>query len=430
MTRVLDLLVGAVLAAVGSALLLPMAIVLRMLRRRAGPRRIVYLGTGQIAQVFPRNGVNLFLERECSDFNGYFEQMWNVHFPAGTRGTLDLTPRHHLIDVDFPTNREQPISGMVWRELRFLLWLLPFLSRCQASIVTATNPYLQGLNAAVASRLLGLPYAVIITRDYDWDWTVLGKQAFRSVYPTRRIERAIGRWVLRHADLVLADREYYRQFAVSNGTPEPRAVATRVLADSAYATAIPADEVRERYGLGPGPLLSYVGRLDADKFALDLVDCLARVQARFPHVVLACAGTGALADEMQRRAGALGIGRNLRLLGALELADLPALVASSNVFVAPHMGYTLIEAGLTGAPIVTYEYDFHAEIVHDGETGFLVQFRDVAALAERVCELLADPERAQAIGAKLRSQLLREHSLEAVIPLYQQAYEQVLGPAS
>src|SRR5207245_7763019 len=136
----------------------------------------------------------------------------------------------------------------------FLLWLLPFLTRCQASIVTATNPYLQGLNAALAARLLGLPYAVIITRDYDWDWTVLRKQAFRSVYPTRRVERAFGRWVLRHADLVLADREYYRQFAVRNGSAPERAIATRVLADSAFAAARPSLELRERYALGSGAL--------------------------------------------------------------------------------------------------------------------------------------------------------------------------------
>jgi hypothetical protein len=44
-----------------------------------------------------------------------------------------------------------------------------------------------------------------------------------------------------------------------------------------------------------------------------------------------------------------------------------------------------------------------------------------------VCELLADPEHAQAIGAKLRGQLLREHSLEAVVPLYRDAYDKVLG---
>jgi glycosyltransferase involved in cell wall biosynthesis len=426
---VLDVLVSALVVVFGGAVLLATGVVLRMVRRR-GPRRIVYLGTGRIAQVFPRNGVNLFLERECSDFGGYFEQMWNVHFPAGTRGALDLTPRHHLIDMDFRVQSRLPITATVWREVRFLVWLLPFLARCRASVVTATNPYLQGLNAALASRLLGIPYAVIITRDYDWDWAVLAKQAFRSVYPTRAVERTIGRWVLRNANLVLADRQYYRQFAVRNGTPAARAVATRVLADSAYASSQPSDEVRERYGLGTGPLLSYVGRLDADKFALDLVECLSLVQRRVPDVVLACAGTGALADEMHKRACELGVAGNLRLLGTLDLAELPVLVASSNVFVAPHMGYTLIEAGLTGVPIATYDYDFHAEIISDGATGYLAPFRDVAALAARVCELLADADHARAVGARLRNRLLLEHSLEAVIPLYRQAYDQVLGSVS
>jgi len=90
------------------------------------------------------------------------------------------------------------------------------------------------------------------------------------------------------------------------------------------------------------------------------------------------------------------------------------------------MGYTLIEAGLTGTPIVTYDYDFHAEIVKDGESGYLAPLRDVGALAEKVCRLLADPEHARAMGLNLRDRLLADHSLEAVIPLYQQAYDKVL----
>jgi glycosyltransferase involved in cell wall biosynthesis len=429
---VLDLLLCATELVLGGLLLVPLGALLRWSRRR-GPRRIVYLGTGRIAQVFPRNGVNLFLERECSDFGGYFEQMWNVHFPAGGRGALSLTPRHHLIDVDFcpPASlaARLRLTAMAWRELRFLLWLLPFLVRTRASIVTATNPYIQGLNAALASRLLGIPYAVIITRDDDWDWAVLGKQAFGSVYPKHGLERALGRWVLRHADLVLADREYYRQFAVRNGAAPDRAVGTRVLADGAFAAAGASAEssIRDRYGLPRGPLLTYVGRLDADKFALDLVECLALVQQKVPQVVLACAGTGALEGQMQKRAAELGVADHLKLLGSLDLDALPRLLASSQVCVAPHMGYTLIEAGLTGVPIVTYDFDFHAEIVRDGETGYLVPLRDVAALADRVCRLLAEPAAARAMGARLRTQLLRDQSLEAVVPLYQQAYDRVLG---
>jgi glycosyltransferase involved in cell wall biosynthesis len=430
--RLLDLLLAMVLVAVGAPLVALLAIALRVARgaRASARKRIVYLGTGQIAQVFPRNGVNLFLERECSDFGGYFEQLWNVHFPAGARGSLDLTPRHHLVDVDFPLAehyRDLRMTRQVWRELRFLLWLLPFLVRVRASVVTATNPYLQGLNAALAAQLLGLPYAVIITRDFDWDWQVLRKQAFGSLYPSRRIERTIGRWVLRGADLVLADREYYRQFAVRNGTPPRRAVATRVLADTAYAAVAPQGDVRARYGIGTGPLLTYVGRLDPDKFPFDLVEMLARVQRHFPSVTLACAGTGTLADDMRAQAAERNIACNLKLLGSVDLADLPALIASSDAFVAPHMGYTLIEAGLTGVPIVSYDYDFHSEIVEDGTTGYLVPLRDVTALADRVECVLADPPRARAMGARLRQRLLREHSLEAVVPLYRAAYDTVLA---
>jgi glycosyltransferase involved in cell wall biosynthesis len=426
MRRVVDLFIAALVLAAGSPLVIGLGLLLRVLRR-PGPRRIVYLGTGQIAQVFPRNGVNLFLERECSDFGGYFEQMWNVHFPAGARGALSLTPRHHLIDVDFALPRAlQPLrrATAVLREVRFLLWLLPFLVRTRATIVTATNPYLQGVNAALASRLLGLPYAVIITRDYDWDWSVLRKQAFASVYPSQRLERAVGRWVLRHATLVLADRRYYRDFAVRNGVAPRRAVATRVLADDAFARA------ERRVEFGPVPRLVYVGRLDADKFALDLVECLVRVRERVPEAVLACAGTGSLEGVMRTRARELGVGDALELLGSVDLAELPGLIASSDVVVAPHMGYTLVEAGLTGTPIVTYDFDFHSEIVESGVSGYLVPLRDVAALAERVVCLLEDPEHARAMGARLRSRLLREHSREAVVPLYRQAYDMALRGAA
>jgi glycosyltransferase involved in cell wall biosynthesis len=427
--RLFDALLAAILAAAGTLLIFGLAALLRPLRRK-GPRRIVYLGTGQIAQVFPRNGVNLFLERECSDFGGYFEQMWNVHFPAGTRGTLDLTPRHHLVDVDFCLHGTRLRAvAMAWREVRFLLWLLPFVVRCRASVLTATNPYLQGLNAAIASRLLGLPYAVIITRDYDWDWTVLRKQAFRSVYPSRRIERTVGRWVLRHADLVLADREYYRDFAVRSGASPSHAVATRVLADTAFACATRRDDVRQRHALGVGPLLTYVGRLDPDKFPFDLVECLALVHRKHPDAILACAGGGTLSTEMQARASKAGLDKYLHMLGSLPLDDLAALLAVSDVVVAPHMGYTLIEAGLTGVPIVTYDYDFHAEIIVDGETGYLAPLRDVRGLADRVVMTLDDPTSARGMGERLRQQLLREHSLEAVVPLYRQAYDLVLGAA-
>jgi glycosyltransferase involved in cell wall biosynthesis len=429
----MDLVLAALVLGMGLVWLVPLAVVCRLrgwLTPRRRGRRVLYLGTGRIAQVFPRNGVNLFLERECSDFDGYFEQLWNVHFPAGDRGALDLTPRHHLIDVDLQLpawSKTLRLTATALREVAFLGWLLPFVTRQRISVVTATNPYLQGLNAGLVGALLGLPFGVIITRDFDWDWSVLHQQAFPSAFPSRAVEKAVERWVLARAALVLADRRYYRDFAVRNGALPTQAVATRVLADSAYVAARAEPDIRTRYRLTDGPLLTYVGRLDADKFPSDLVECLARVRTRFPRAQLACCGTGALEAELRVLAGRLGVDEAVHLLGSLPLEDLATLVASSDVVVAAHMGYTLVEAGLTGVPIATYDFDYHGEILEDGVSGMLAPFRDVDALAERVCALLADPPRAGRMGALARQRLLTEHSRAAVIPLYQAAYARVLG---
>jgi glycosyltransferase involved in cell wall biosynthesis len=430
--RAADATAAAVFVGLGAVALVPLGLGSRLTgpwRRRGAPRRILYLGTGQIAQVFPRNGVNLFLERECSDFAGTFEQLWNVHFPAGARGSLDLTPRHHLVDFDLglpAMQRSVRLAPVALREVAFLLWVIPFAWRRRIAVVTATNPYLQGVNALLVSAALGVPYGVIVTRDYEWDWRVLGRQAFPSLFPSRALEERVQRWVLAGAKLVLADRRYYAAFARRNGARPRATVVTRVLADRTYDEAVPNDAVRARFGLGPGPLLVYVGRLDAEKMAMDLVECLALVRQQFPAAQLVCAGRGALEQPMRERARALGIEDGLWLLGNVPLEQLPSLVAGSDLVVAAHMGYTLPEAGFTGTPIATYDYDWHGELIEDGVTGYLAPFGDVSALAARVCAALADPAEAAARGARLQARLRREHTLEAVVPMYRAAYEAVL----
>ncbi len=391
----------------------------------------MYFGTGQIAQVFPRNGQTLFLEGYCSDFGGYFDHLWNVHFPAGARGTFELTPRHHLVDFDLDLPAWSSVlrrTAMALREVAFLHWAIPYAQRNATSIIMSTNPYLQGLNAALVAGAVGIPFGVIVTRDYDWDWEVLGKQAVPSLFSSRMAEKRVERWVFRRAAIVFADRGFYADVALRNGADPERVVTTRVLADPIFGRAVRNPGIRERYGFGPGPLLVYVGRLDPDKLAMDMVECLGRVRERFPSTQLACAGTGELREAMHQRATELGAADAVHFLGPVALADLAELLASCDVVVAGHMGYTLIEAGLTGTPVATYDYDYHGEILEHGETGILVPLRDVAALASSICEVLADPARREAMGSRTRRRLLEEHARDVVFGMYTAGYDRVLGP--
>jgi glycosyltransferase involved in cell wall biosynthesis len=234
------------------------------------------------------------------------------------------------------------------------------------------------------------------------------------------LEKRVERLVFSRADLILADRLYYRDYALMNGGRRERAHATRVLADGAYETARSSSGARvvER-----GPQLVYVGRLDEDKLALEMAQAMVRVRQRYGEATLVCAGFGALEAEMVRVSDGA-----VHPIGSQPLETLPDLVASADAVLAAHLGYTLIEAGLTGVPIATYDYDYFGEILDNGRSGYLAPLHDTEALARDACELIADPGLAAQMGARTRRRLLSEHSLEAVTPMYQRAYDQVLAP--
>ena len=62
------------------------------------------------------------------------------------------------------------------------------------------------------------------------------------------------------------------------------------------------------------------------------------------------------------------------------------------------LGLNLIEAMLTGHPVVATDNRGHRELIRDGENGFLVPLGDEAALADRILEMLCDPSLAKRMG--------------------------------
>ncbi len=67
------------------------------------------------------------------------------------------------------------------------------------------------------------------------------------------------------------------------------------------------------------------------------------------------------------------------------------------------LGIVYLEASATGLPVVAGDSGGAPDAVREGETGYVVDGRDVAALADRVATLLADPELARRMGAAGRA---------------------------
>jgi glycosyltransferase involved in cell wall biosynthesis len=113
--------------------------------------------------------------------------------------------------------------------------------------------------------------------------------------------------------------------------------------------------------------------------------------------------------------------------------DMPALLSSFTVFVSAArsepFGLNIVEAMLTGLPVVATASEGASEIINDGLNGKLVAVDDAEALAEAINDLLDDPLERSRLG---RNAMLaaREHfSLARMAADTEQVYREVLSGA-
>jgi glycosyltransferase involved in cell wall biosynthesis len=167
------------------------------------------------------------------------------------------------------------------------------------------------------------------------------------------------------------------------------------------------------------------------------IDAAAQLLLRFPHARFWIVGdsvTPEYRDELQARVDALGLRERVAFLGFRS--DVPALLRQVAVSVLPSLSEGLsnvvLEAMAAGVPVVATAVGGTPELITHGETGLLVPPRDAHALAGAVASLLADPARAQALGAAARRTVAARFSLQAMVRETERLYEQLLQrrPAS
>lgn len=132
--------------------------------------------------------------------------------------------------------------------------------------------------------------------------------------------------------------------------------------------------------------------------------------------------------KLHRLAQDLEVSDSVRFLG--YLGDLREVFAAIDVFVLPSLneGFSivLIEAMAAGVPAVAFAVGGPAEIIADGETGFLAPPGDVASLADRIAKLLDDASLRQrftrAARARVESRFEREAVIRRIEAVYNEAF--------
>jgi glycosyltransferase involved in cell wall biosynthesis len=211
----------------------------------------------------------------------------------------------------------------------------------------------------------------------------------------------------------------------------PRARVHQVLESSTSFEPQPREDARSASGITGAPAILWVGRLNANKDPLVVLEAFERTLESCPEGTLTMVFSEAplLGDVRARLSGSTALASRVRLVGEIPHRLMPAYFSAADVFVlgSHHevCGYALLEAMACGAvPIVTDIPSFRM-ITANGSVGRLWRPGDAAAAARALVEasrLDAAGERDRVIRHFLR--LLSWRAVgERAVAIYDAVYD-------
>jgi glycosyltransferase involved in cell wall biosynthesis len=250
--------------------------------------------------------------------------------------------------------------------------------------------------AAKALRLPILFHGDVVLHPYGGHPS-FGRQAFRKAF-----------FAGIDAALVPSTKAY--DFYDAYGVPRERTFWAPLCVDNDWWTSRGDEqrprkaEVRRELGVDPElPVVLFVAHMREVKRPLDAVRAFAQMKT---PATLVMVGEGPQLADVQRFVEERPELR-VRLLGARNQGDLPALYAAADVFVlsSEHEVNPLVirEAMCCDLPVVVSDgVQVTADFVREGENGFTYPMGDSKALAERLDAVLVDPARRAAMAARSR----------------------------
>jgi glycosyltransferase involved in cell wall biosynthesis len=174
------------------------------------------------------------------------------------------------------------------------------------------------------------------------------------------------------------------------------------------------------------------GRLYASKGIQYLIKAMPYVIKHFKHIKLKIFGRGPLYSYLQNLIRSLKLESNVSLEGHVQYDRLIAEMNNCDLAVFPSLievgaSLAVMEAMACHKPVIAFKYPFSMEVIEHLKTGYHVPPKDVEALANAICVLVADEALRRKIGENAYQNIVKNHDIKHVVKKYLEVYSNVLS---
>lgn len=260
-----------------------------------------------------------------------------------------------------------------------------------------THDFYTNIFGMFAAQLAQVPLAVASKRETG---------GMRS-----RMQKRIEKFAFRQANAIVANSEAVKKYLIAEGVAGAKIRVIYNGLDLERLTPEITDRktICEQLGLPAEEnikLITLVANLRHKvKNHPMFLRAVQKVLQKFQDAHFVLAGEGELRTDLEKLAAELKIAENTHFVG--RCAQVPELLSVSfaGVLTSFNEGFSnsILEYMAARLPVVATRVGGADEAIAEGETGFLVESDDDAALANRLIELLEDEEKARKFGARGRT---------------------------
>jgi|WetSurMetagenome_2_1015567.scaffolds.fasta_scaffold03437_8 glycosyltransferase involved in cell wall biosynthesis len=172
-------------------------------------------------------------------------------------------------------------------------------------------------------------------------------------------------------------------------------------------------------------VIGSIGRLTHQKG----FDYLLEAMVKIDGVKCLIAGVGEEKNSLAEKIKELGLSEKVELVGLKK--DVSDFLASLDVFVLPSrwegFGIVILEAGLSGLPVIASRVDGILEIIDDGQNGLLFMPGNTEELVDKIKSLLVNPAERARLGKNLQQKIQEKFLIQKIVKQYEALYLQVLN---
>ncbi|EHR71998.1 PEP-CTERM/exosortase 1-associated glycosyltransferase, Daro_2409 family [Burkholderiales bacterium JOSHI_001] len=335
----------------------------------------------------------------------------------------------------FHRTPSQGKEGLVGQMKLTAARLRQLVQELKPDLIHAHSPVLNALPALWVRRHLHVP--VVYEMRASWEDAAVDHGTTTEGSPRYRISRALETFALKRANQITTICDGLRGDIMARGIPAERITVIPNAVDvQSFQFGVPADPaLQQQLGLQGATVLGFAGSFYGYEGLHLLVEAARRMAAARPELRVLLVGGGPQEAALKAQVAQAGLGERVIFTGRVPHAQVQRYYELIDVLAYPRLPIRLtelvtplkpLEAMAQGRILVASNVGGHRELIRDGDTGFLFQAGDAAALQAGIEQALAQRDRWPAMREQARRFVEVERTWTRSVANYADVYRRAL----